>query len=110
MQRNGLDSVLRQATTSRRMRLTAIRLLGRQAHYAKAVFCGEDGEVSPEGERLLALLAAEAKLHRHGFVSDAERRLFDLGAQHMVRLLTDWIGIDSARLARVQQQLNDEAK
>jgi hypothetical protein len=72
--------------------------------------CDEHGKLTPDGEMLIAMLAREAKLNRHGFIGDGERRLFDLGAQHMVRLLMDWTQLDSGRLARLQQQLSDDLK
>lgn len=106
----GIDGLMAQAKVSRRMQLAAIRLLGLQSHYAKRVMCDGEGQVTPDAERLLALLARETRLHRHGFESDADRRLFDLGAQHALRLLLDWTQMDSARLARVQQQLHDDMK
>lgn len=109
-ERKPLGQLVSQAKVSRRLHLWALKLLGLQSHYAKRVFCNEHGEVTPEAERLLAMLAREARLSRHGFQSDADRRLFDAGAQHMVRLLIDWTEADSARLARMEQQLNDEAK
>lgn len=108
MQRPDLGEALRKARVSRRMQVLALRVLGLQSRAAKAVFLGADGQVKPEGERLLALLANEARLHRHGFTGDGERRLFDAGAQHIVRLLMDWIEIDSARVTRAQQRLQDE--
>lgn len=110
MQRDGMNAALRQAKVPRAMLLRTARLLGVQARYAKAVLCAPDGSISQDGERLLALLAIEARLHRHDFVGDAERRLFDLGAQHIVRLLMDWAGVDSAQLARVQKRLNSETE
>lgn len=106
----GIDGLVAQARVSRRVQLAAIRLLGLQSHFAKRVMCDDQGQVTPDAERLMALLAREARLNRHGFESDADRRLFDLGAQHAVRLLIDWTGMDSARLARVQQQLHDDMK
>lgn len=106
----GLDGLVSQAKVSRRLQLAAMRLLGLQSHYAKRVMCDGEGQVTPDAERLLALLAREVRLGRHGFESDADRRLFNLGAQHAVRLLLDWTQMDSARLARVQQQLHDDLK
>lgn len=108
--RNEVNRLTRQAKVSRRLQLLAIRLLGLQAHYARRVFCDDEGQVTPDAEKVLALLAHEARLTRHGFQSDADRRLFDAGAQHMVRLLIDWTEMDTARLARVQQQLTDDMK
>lgn len=109
-ERNGLERALKQAKISRKFQLMATRMLGLQANAAKRVFHDEQGEVSPEGERLLALLAMEARLNKHDFQGDPDRRLFDMGAQHMVRLLIDWIEADSGRLARAEQQLKDEMK
>lgn len=109
-QRRSLGTLVTQAKASRRLQLAAIELLGLQSHFAKRVFTDGEGQVTPDAEKVLALLAREARLTRHGFQSDAERRLFDAGAQHMVRLLIDWTEMDSAKLARVQQQLNDDLK
>ena len=100
---------LRQAKISRRMQLLGIRLLGLQSHAAKAVFLGEDGEVTPQGEKLIALLAYEARLNQHGFNGDADRRLFDAGAQHIVRTLIEWVDIDTAKIARAQQRLQNDS-
>lgn len=103
-----LGETIRKAKVSRRIQLWATRLLGLQSQTAKDVFLGANGQVTPQGERLLALLAQEARLNRHGFNADADRRLFDAGAQHMVRLLMDWIEVDGARVARAEQRLKDE--
>lgn len=105
-----VDRLVAKAKVSRRVQLAAIRLLGLQAHYAKRVLCDDQGQIKPEAELLLAMLAREAKLHQHGFTPEADRRLFDAGGQHIVRLLMDWTGMDSARLARLQQRLHDEMK
>lgn len=105
-----LASLVSQARVSRRLQIAAIKLLGRQSHYAKRVFCDEKGQVTPDAEKVLALLARETRLNRHGFEGDADRRLFDAGAQHTLRLLIEWIKMDTARLARVEQQLNDDLK
>jgi hypothetical protein len=99
-----------QAKVSRRITLFAIRLLGLQVHVAKRVLCDEHGDPTPDGAKLLALLAREARLGQHGFHPDADRRLFDAGAQHIVRLLLDWSGMDSAQIARIEQQLKDDLK
>lgn len=104
------DDPVRQARVSRRLTLAAVRLVGRQAHYAKKLLCDGEGKLTPDAEMLIGLLATEARLNKHGFVSDGERRLFDAGAQHIVRLLIDWTQMDTGRLARVQQQLHDEMK
>lgn len=101
---------VRQAKVSRRLHLAALRLLGLQANIAKRVLCDEHGELTPDAAKLLALLAREARLTRHGFEENAERARFDAGAQHMIRLLIDWTGADSSKLARLQQQLQDDLK
>lgn len=101
-------TALKQAKVSRRVQIALVRLAGLQSHVAKTVFLGEDGELSPAGERLLGLLAFEAGLNRHGFNADADRRLFDAGAQHIVRSLIDWLDADSAKIARAQQKLKDD--
>lgn len=109
-QSSNLGRLTAQAKVSRKISLAFARLLGLQSHYAKRVLCDDQGRVTPDAEKLLALLATEARLNRRGFQSDAERRLFDLGAQHIVRLLIDWTDMDSARLARAEQQLKDDMK
>ncbi len=92
------------------MTLAAIRLLGLQSHVAKRALCDAEGQLTGDAEKLIALLAREARLTRHGFEGDAERRLFDAGAQHIVRLLIDWTGLDSSQLARAMQKLSDDLK
>lgn len=101
---------LRQAKVSRKLTLASIRLLALQGHVAKRALCDAEGQLTPDAEKLIALLAREARLTQHGFQADADRRLFDAGAQHIVRLLIDWSGLDSAQLARVQQRLSDDLK
>ena len=66
-----LGDLVSQAKVSRRFQLAAIRLLGLQSHYAKRVMCDSDGQATPDAERLVALLAQEARLNRRGFQSDS---------------------------------------
>ncbi len=106
----GLDGLVSQAKVSRRFHLAAIKLLGRRSHVVKRVLCDGEGQVTPDAELMMAILAQEARLSRHGFQSDAERRLFDAGAQHIVRLMMDLAEMDSSRLARIEQKLHDELK
>lgn len=106
MQPNANDA-LRQAKASRVMHRRWLALFERNATIAKALFLDETGQLSKDGQRLLVAMAREARMHRHGFEGSADRRLFDAGAQHMVRWLADLIDIDSRKLAQAMNRLDD---